>query len=56
VDIFSLRLTILYGLKGIAAYAYHAAELGQSDETVYGFFHEALTALGRHDLSKIWST
>lgn len=46
VDIFSLKLTVLYGLKGIAAYAYHAAELGQEDEQVYAFCHEALAALG----------
>ncbi|WP_199249152.1 hydroxylamine reductase [[Phormidium] sp. ETS-05] len=51
VDIFSLKLTILYGLKGIAAYAYHAAELGQTDPTVYAFFHQALADLGRSDMS-----
>jgi hydroxylamine reductase len=49
VDIFSLKLTVLYGLKGVAAYAFHAAELGQEDERIYSFFHEALTALGRQD-------
>lgn len=51
VDIFSLKLTVVYGLKGIAAYAYHAQELGQADEKVYQFFYEALTALGQPDLS-----
>lgn len=51
VDIFSLQLTVLYGLKGIAAYAYHAQELGQEDDRVYAFCHEALAALGRQDLS-----
>lgn len=51
IDIFSLKLTIIYGLKGIAAYAYHAAELGQDDEAVYAFFHEALGNIGRQDLS-----
>lgn len=49
VDIFSLKLTVLYGLKGIAAYAYHAAELGKEDERVYAFCHEALAALGSQD-------
>jgi hydroxylamine reductase len=49
VDIFSLKLTVLYGLKGIAAYAYHAAELGQEDERVYAFCHEALAALGSNE-------
>ncbi len=47
VDIFSLKLTVIYGLKGIAAYVYHAAKLGQHNETVYAFFSEALAALGR---------
>jgi hydroxylamine reductase len=27
VDVFSLKLTVIYGLKGIAAYVYHAAKL-----------------------------
>jgi hydroxylamine reductase len=51
VDIFSLKLTVLYGLKGLAAYAFHAAELGQHDDQVYTFVHQALTALDRQDCS-----
>lgn len=51
VDIFSLKLTVIYGLKGIAAYAYHAQELGQEDERVYAFCHEALASLGDDTLS-----
>lgn len=41
-DIQSLQDTLLYGLKGIAAYAYHARELGQRNEDVDAFMHEAL--------------
>jgi len=41
-DIQSLQEILLYGLKGIAAYAYHARELGAKDEVVDGFMHEAL--------------
>ena len=41
-DIQSLQDTLLYGLKGIAAYAYHAGELGAHDEEVDVFMHEAL--------------
>lgn len=41
-DIQSLQDTILFGLKGIAAYAYHARELGAKDELVDAFAHEAL--------------
>ncbi|MBU4252163.1 MAG: hydroxylamine reductase [Candidatus Omnitrophica bacterium] len=41
-DIQSLQDTLLYGLKGIAAYAYHAGELGAFDPQVDAFMHEAL--------------
>ncbi len=41
-DIFSLKLTVLYGLKGISAYAYHAAKLGKEADEVYGFVKSAL--------------
>lgn len=41
-DVQSLQETILYGLKGMAAYANHARRLGKSDETVSAFIEEAL--------------
>lgn len=41
-DINSLQDTLIFGLKGIAAYAYHARRLGAKDEEVDGFMHEAL--------------
>lgn len=41
-DIQSLQDLLLFGLKGIAAYAYHARELGARDEEVDSFMHEAL--------------
>ena len=43
-DIQSLQDTLIFGLKGIAAYAYHARELGQKDEQVDSFMHEAMFA------------
>ena len=43
-DILSLKELLVYGLKGAVAYADHAAILGQEDERVYAFMHEALTA------------
>jgi hydroxylamine reductase len=43
-DIQSLQDTLMFGLKGIAAYAYHARELGQKDEQVDAFMHEAMFA------------
>jgi hydroxylamine reductase len=44
-DVQSLQETTLYGLRGIAAYADHAAILGQEDDAVYSFLHKALAAL-----------
>ncbi len=41
-DIQSLQDILLFGLKGMAAYAYHARELGARDEDVDAFMHEAL--------------
>lgn len=41
-DIASLKLTILYGLKGIAAYAYHAEKLGVRNEEIYQGFKNLL--------------
>ncbi len=45
-DIRSLKSLILFGLKGIAAYAYHAKALGYEDKEVYDFMYEALKAIG----------
>jgi hydroxylamine reductase len=45
-DIRSLKSLILFGLKGMAAYAYHALVLGYSDEEVNNFFYEGLSAIG----------
>ena len=41
-DIQSLQDILLFGLKGIAAYAYHARRLGARDEDVDAFMHEGL--------------
>ncbi|RJQ17386.1 MAG: hydroxylamine reductase [Nitrospiraceae bacterium] len=50
-DIASLEQTTLYGLKGIAAYAYHAQALGRSDDSVYAYVHEALRSMLNKELS-----
>ncbi|RME69852.1 MAG: hydroxylamine reductase, partial [Nitrospirae bacterium] len=42
-DVRSLIHTVMYGLKGIAAYAYHARRLGKEDEQVYEYLHHALS-------------
>lgn len=44
-DIVSLQEILCYGLKGMAAYAHHAAVLGSESPAFYSFMHEALAAL-----------
>jgi hydroxylamine reductase len=44
-DVVGLQELLTYGLKGAAAYADHALILGQEDESVWAFFHEALDFL-----------
>ncbi len=41
-DVQSLQETLLYGVKGMAAYAHHARRLGKVDEDVDAFVEEAL--------------
>ncbi len=43
-DVRSLREFLIYGLKGIAAYAEHADVLGHSDQKVWDFLVEALNS------------
>ena len=45
-DIRSLKSLILFGIRGMAAYAYHAMTLGYTDTEVNEFFAKALFALG----------
>ena len=45
-DIRSLKSLILFGVRGMAAYAHHAMVLGYTDETVNHFFAKALFAVG----------
>jgi len=50
-DILSLKHTVLFGIKGVSAYADHALILGQQDDAVFAFVHEGLAAIQRADLS-----
>lgn len=45
-DTRSLKSLILFGIRGISAYAYHAAVLGYKDKDVNQFFYKALFAVG----------
>ena len=44
-DIRSLKSLILFGIRGMAAYAYHAMVLGYEDEEVNDFFYKALSVI-----------
>ena len=45
-DIRSLKSLLLFGLRGMAAYAHHAYILGKTDHTVDEFFRKGLVAIG----------
>ena len=44
-DVQSLQEITLYGMRGIGAYAHHAATLGQEDPAIYSYLFKALAAL-----------
>ncbi|MBU0464913.1 MAG: hydroxylamine reductase [Proteobacteria bacterium] len=50
-DILSLKHTVLYGIKGVSAYADHAYILGKTDDSVFAYVHEGLAAIQRTDLT-----
>ncbi|MFZ2539877.1 MAG: hydroxylamine reductase, partial [Oscillospiraceae bacterium] len=49
-DIRSLKSLILFGIRGMAAYAHHAYILGETNDEVNSFFYTALSAMAE-DLS-----
>lgn len=53
-DIRSLKSLILFGLRGMGAYAYHAMALGYTSETVFDFLHKGLAALSeKHSVEEL---
>jgi len=50
-DVHSLRWTLIYGLKGISAYADHAAILGKEDEGLYAFIERGFAAAANPAMS-----
>ncbi|WP_442900377.1 hydroxylamine reductase [Geoalkalibacter sp.] len=49
-DINSVQNILLYGCKGMAAYADHAHILGKDDNEIYAFLHKALAAVAENKL------
>lgn len=50
-DVRSLRELVTYGLKGMAAYAEHAYNLGYRNEDIFAFMHRALSDISYDNLS-----
>ena len=53
-DTVSLRATLLFGLKGMAAYAHHALRLGYRDKHVDEWFYKGLAALAQEYSAEEW--
>ena len=53
-DVVSLRSTLLFGLRGMAAYAHHARVLGKTDPAVSGWFAKGMKALGEDHSVEEW--
>ena len=53
-DVVSLRSTLLFGLRGMAAYAHHARVLGKTDSAVSGWFAKGMKALGEEHSVEEW--
>ena len=53
-DTVSLRSTLLFGLKGMAAYAWHAHILGKDDPEVTEWFYKGMKAVGEEHSAEEW--
>ena len=53
-DIVSLRSTLLFGLKGMAAYAHHSMNLGYEDDSVTKWFYKGLYEISRTHTVEEW--
>jgi len=53
-DVVSLRSTLLFGLRGMAAYAWHAYVLGKEDKEVTSWFYKGLNAVGANHSVDEW--
>lgn len=53
-DIVSLRSTLLFGMKGMAAYAHHSMNLGYMDDTVIKWFYKGLCEINKEHTPEEW--
>ncbi len=53
-DVVSLRSTLLFGLRGMAAYAWHAHVLGKDDNDVSNWFVKGLAEFAKENTVEQW--
>jgi len=53
-DIISLRSTLLFGMKGMAAYAHHSMNLGFEDDDVTNWFYKGLSEINKEHSVEEW--
>jgi hydroxylamine reductase len=53
-DLVSLRSTLLFGMRGMAAYAWHAHVLGKDDKEVTAWLYKGLNAIGEEHSVDQW--
>ena len=53
-DVVSLRSTLLFGMRGMAAYAWHAHVLGKEDPEVTAWFYKGMEAIGEEHSVEEW--
>jgi hydroxylamine reductase len=54
VDIASLRSTLLFGIRGMAAYAWHAHVLGKDDEEVTAWLYKGMRSIAEDHTVDEW--
>lgn len=53
-DLVSLRSTLLFGMKGMAAYAHHSLNLGKKDDEITEWFYKGLQEINREHTLEEW--
>ncbi len=53
-DVVSLRSTLLFGLRGMATYAWHAHVMGKNDTDVTAWLYKGLRAIGEEHSTDDW--
>ncbi|GAB6274134.1 MAG: hydroxylamine reductase [Peptococcaceae bacterium] len=53
-DVMSLRSTLLFGVRGMAAYAWHAFVLGKKNDEVTSWLYKGMRAIGEEHSTEEW--